>query len=278
MQAVSEKPGSLLRVDNKKSSLVATRTVILVLEYNGTSYHGSQYQANAQTIQGEMEKALQQLTGEKTRIKAASRTDAGVHARGQVICFRTNSILPLKAFIDGLNHFLPQDIAVRAATESNAPFDVRRRAVSREYKYFILNSPTRSPLRDGLSYRVEERLDEAAMNRACRALVGRHDFASFVASAGTARARRTVRDEFKAEVTREGDMVVLDMVANSFLPHQVRNTVGALIKVGLGKMTVNEFHSLVMAATPGLAGPMAPACGLCLEKVNYPSPFDGDAS
>jgi tRNA pseudouridine38-40 synthase len=258
--------------------MAAERTVVLVLEYEGTRYHGSQYQANAPTIQGEMEKALQQLTGEKTRIKAASRTDAGVHARGQVISFRTGSTLPLRAFIDGLNHFLPQDIAVTEAFALDGPFDVRRRAVSREYKYYILNSPTRSPLRQGISCRVEEHLDEAVMDRACRALVGRHDFASFVASAGTAKARRTVRDVFKAEVKREGDMVVLDMVANSFLPHQVRTTAGSLIRVGLGKMTVDEFYSLVAAAEPGLAGPMAPAGGLCLEKVNYPCPLDGDAS
>jgi tRNA pseudouridine38-40 synthase len=254
------------------------RTVILVLEYDGTNYHGSQYQANAPTIQGEMEKALQQLTGETTRIKAASRTDAGVHARGQVVSFRTNSVLPLQAFIDGLNHYLPRDIAVKEAFQSDGLIDVRRRAVSREYKYYILNRPTRSPLRQGLSYLVEEQLDAAAMDRACRALVGRHDFASFVASAGTAKARRTVRDIFKAEVTREGDMVILDMVANSFLPHQVRNTAGILIRVGLGKVTVDDFYGLVAAATPGLAGPMAPAGGLCLEKVNYPCPFDGDAS
>jgi tRNA pseudouridine38-40 synthase len=258
--------------------MAAERMVVLILEYDGTGYHGSQYQTNAPTIQGEMEKALQQLTGEKTRIKAASRTDAGVHARGQVISFKTDSVLPLQAFIDGLNHFLPRDIAVKEAFPSDGPFDVRRRAVSREYKYYILNSPTRSPLRQGLACLVEERLDEAAMDRACRALVGRHDLASFVASAGIAKARRTVRDVFKAEVTREGDMVILDMVANSFLPHQVRNTAGTLMRVGLGKMTVDEFQSLVAAATPGLAGPMAPAGGLCLEKVNYPCPFDGDAS
>jgi tRNA pseudouridine38-40 synthase len=253
------------------------RTLILVVEYDGTRYHGSQYQANAPTIQDEIEKAIRQMAGQTIRIKAASRTDAGVHARGQVVSFGTESALPLAAFIDGLNHFLPRDIAVRRASEAAGPFDVRRRAVSREYRYYILNSATRSPLRQGFSCRVGEHLDEAAMNRACRALVGRHDFASFVASAETARARRTVRDVFKAEVTRDGDMVVLYMVANAFLPHQVRNTAGTLIRVGRGQMTVDEFYGIVAAATPGLAAPMAPAGGLCLEKVNYPGPFDGDA-
>jgi len=255
----------------------ATGTVILILEYDGTNYHGSQWQANAPTIQGEMEKALKKLTGERIRIKAASRTDAGVHAKGQVVSFRTGSALPLKSFIDGLNHYLPRDIAVKEAYRLDDSFDVRRGAVSREYKYQILNSPTRSPMRQGFSCRVDGNLDIEAMNKACQALIGRHDFASFVSSAETARSKRTVRNVFRAEITRDGDMVVLDMAANSFLPHQVRNTVGSLIKVGQGKMTVDEFYSLVEARTPGLAGPTAPADGLCLMRVNYPSPFEGDA-
>ncbi len=251
--------------------------LVLIVEYNGSSYHGSQLQANAPTIQGEIEKALKKLTGENIRIKAASRTDAGVHARGQVVSFRTDSALPLNSFIDGLNHYLPRDIAVKEARRSDDSFDVRRGAVSREYKYSILNSPTRSPMRQGFSSRVEGDLDIEAMNRACQALVGRHDFASFVSSAETARVKRTIREVFKAEITRDGDMIVLDMAANSFLPHQVRNTVGSLIKVGQGKTTVDEFYQIVEAKTPGLAGPTAPADGLCLMRVNYPGPFNGDA-
>jgi len=255
----------------------ATSTVMLILEYDGTNYHGSQWQANATTIQGEIEKGLKKLTGERTRIKAASRTDAGVHARGQVVSFMTGSTLPLKSFIDGLNHYLPGDIAVKEAYRVNDGFDVRRGAVSREYKYYILNSRTRSPIRQGFSCRVDGELDIEAMNRACQALVGKHDFASFVSSAETARRKITLRNVFKAEITQDGDMIVLDMVANSFLPHQVRNTVGSLIRVGQGKMSVDEFYSLVEAKTPGLAGPTAPANGLSLMRVNYPGPFEGDA-
>ncbi len=255
----------------------ATGTVVLIVEYDGTSYHGSQWQANAPTIQGEIEKALQKLTGKRIRIKAASRTDAGVHARGQVVSFRTDSALPLHAFIDGMNHYLPKDIAVKEAHRLNGSYDVRRRAVSREYKYYIYNSPTRSPMRQDFSCRVEGELDIEAMNRACRALVGEHDFASFVSSVETAREKRTVRKVLKAEITREGDMIVFDMAANSFLPHQVRNTVGSLIKVGQDKMTVDEFYGMVEAKTPGLAGPTAPADGLCLIRVNYPADFEGDA-
>jgi tRNA pseudouridine38-40 synthase len=250
--------------------------IILIIEYDGTNYHGSQLQANAPTIQGEIEKALKKLTGERIRIKTASRTDAGVHARGQVVCFNTAAALPLRSFIDGLNHYLPPDIAVQQAYATKEPFDVRRRAVSREYRYTILNSPARSPLKQGHCYRVTGNLDTAAMQQAAQGLIGRHDFASFVSSAETARQKRTVRDVFKAEITRDGEMIYFDIVANSFLPHQVRNIAGSLIKVGQGKMTADEFYGIVKAGTPGLAGPTAPAEGLCLVRVNYPGPFEGD--
>lgn len=256
-------------------SLAGAR-IILIIEYDGSNYHGSQLQANAPTIQEEIEKALKKLTGERIRIKTASRTDAGVHARGQVVCFDTASSLPLKSFIDGLNHYLPPDIAVQQAYTTKEPFDVRRHAVSREYRYTILNSPARSPLKQGRCYRVTGNLDTAAMHRATQGLIGRRDFASFVSSAETARQKRTVRDVFKAAITRDGDMIYFDIVANSFLPHQVRNIAGSLIKVGQGKMTVDEFYGIVKAGTPGLAGPTAPAEGLCLVRVNYPGPFEGD--
>ena len=250
--------------------------IILIIEYDGTEYHGSQLQKGLKTIQGELEKALKKLTGERIRIKIASRTDAGVHARGQAASFLTSSALPLKSYIDGLNYYLPPDIAVQEAFKTDGPYDVRRRAISREYKYFILVSRARSPMRQGFTCRINGPLDTAAMDRACRALIGRHDFASFVGSEETARQKRTVRDVFKAEVTQDGDLITFDIVANAFLPHQVRNTAGSLIKVGQGKMTVKEFEDIVQAKTPGLAGPTAPANALCLVRVNYPGPFEGD--
>jgi tRNA pseudouridine38-40 synthase len=252
--------------------------IILIVEYEGTAYHGSQYQANAPTIQAEIEQALTMLTKEKIRVKMASRTDAGVHALGQVVGFDTQSSLPLRSFVEGMNHFLPEDIAVKKAYRTEPDFDVRRRAISREYRYYIFNSATRSPQRRLFSYKVEGDLDITAMNQACQALIGRHDFASFIASADTARQKRTVRDVFRAELLREGEIIIFDIVANSFLPHQVRNTVGALIKVGQGKMTVDEFNRIVAAVKPGLASPTAPAEGLCLLKVEYPTEFRGESS
>jgi tRNA pseudouridine38-40 synthase len=250
--------------------------IILIVEYDGTNYHGSQLQKNASTIQGELEQALTKLTGERVKIKTASRTDAGVHARGQVVTFITSSTLPFNTFIEGLNHYLPPDIAVQEAFRTEEPFDVRRRAISREYRYYILNRRARSPMSEGFACRVNGPLDTAAMNQACKALIGRHDFASFVASAEVARQKQTVRVVFKAEITQDGELIVFNIIANAFLPHQVRNTIGSLIKVGQGKMTVQEFENIIQAATPGMAGPTAPANGLCLVRVNYAAPFKGD--
>jgi len=244
------------------------------MEYDGTNYYGFQLQANLPTIQGETEKALWKLTGERTRVMAASRTDAGVHAKGQVVSFRTSSSLPPPTFVNGLNYYLPSDIAVKAAYRADDSFDVRRDALSREYNYYILNSSTRSPTREGFTYLVTGHLDIEAINQACQALIGKRDFASFTTCDGV-RMRNTVRTVYRAEAVVDGELVVFSMVANSFLPHQVRNTVGALIRVGLGWLDVDQFRNIIQAKSPGLAGPAAPAHGLCLMRINYPRPFGG---
>jgi tRNA pseudouridine38-40 synthase len=258
------------------ADLATNARIILIIEYNGMNYHGSQSQVNAPTIQVEIEKALKKLTRERIRIKIASRTDAGVHAKGQVVGFDTGVKLPLKSFIDGLNHYLPEDIAVKEAFRAEAGFDVRRRAVSREYRYYIYNSPTRSPMKEGSAWRVSGKLNIAAMQKAFEALIGRHDFTSFVGSEIIAKQKRTIRDVFKAALTQDGEMLVFKIVANSFLPRQVRNTIGSIVKVGQNKMSVAEFKQMIESRTPGLAGPTAPAAGLCLVQVNYPCPFEGD--
>jgi tRNA pseudouridine38-40 synthase len=236
------------------------------VEYEGTRYHGSQYQDNASTIQGELERGLRSLTGEKERVAIASRTDAGVHAKGQVASFGTRRDFPPKTWVNALNHHLPYDISVRAAYEADMNFDVRRQALSREYRYYILNRPARSPLWRRFSYFVSRPLDTGIMNRACQVLVGDHDFAPFTSVAD---GRSTFRRVFRTEVKRKGDMVVFDMEASSFLPHQVRNTVGALIEVGAGRMEVETFWGMAQAGRRGMVGPAAPPHGLCLMKVRY---------
>ncbi|MBN1863225.1 MAG: tRNA pseudouridine(38-40) synthase TruA [Dehalococcoidales bacterium] len=253
--------------------VTAVTKVVLIIEYEGTRYHGFQLQLKLPTIQQELERALAKLTGGRRRVVAASRTDAGVHARGQVVSFRTTSKLPETTFVTGLNHYLPEDIAVRAAYRVDDSFHVQRDAVSREYRYQVLNRKARSPLERLTSYLVSGRLDIAAMNGAFGLLLGEHDLASF-ASRMELGERNTVKNVLRVGVAREGEMVVFDMVANSFLPHQVRNTVGLLLRVGLGRVDTSKVRDIMEVGEPGLAGPTAPACGLCLERVNYAYPFE----
>ena len=242
--------------------------IVLVLEYDGRRYHGFQWQANAPTVQAELERAIQKVTGESLRVMAASRTDAGVHATGQVVSFRTSSTLPPETFIRALNYYLPEDIAVKGACRAGADFSARRDALSREYEYCILSNRTRSPLARGFAYLVPYKLNIKAMNKACELLKGKHDFASFAAALRPLRG--TAREVYEARVTSQENLHTFYMVANSFLPHQVRNTVGVLIKLGAGKLGLDEFRRIMEAKTLGMAGPAAPAHGLCLTKVNYP--------
>jgi tRNA pseudouridine38-40 synthase len=246
--------------------------IVLVVEYDGRNYYGFQWQTNLPTIQAELEEAIRRVTGESIRVIAASRTDTGVHARGQVVSFRTKSVLPPQTFVRALNYYLPRDIAVKGACKVDMDFNVRRDAMSREYDYYILNSSTRSPLFEGFAYFVPGKLNIKAMNKACKFLKGEHDFASFATALGELRS--TVRTVYDAGVTKDDDLVTYHMTANSFLPHQVRNTVGLLLRVGLDKVGVDEFSQILEAKALGTAGPTAPACGLYLTKVNYPKDLE----
>jgi tRNA pseudouridine38-40 synthase len=242
------------------------------MEYDGTNYYGFQLQADLPTIQGETEKAIWKFIEESTRVIVASRTDTGVHAKGQVASFRTKSSLPTETFVKGLNYYLPRDIAVKAAYRVDNSFNVMRNAISREYSYSILNSSTRSPLRQGFSYLVSGELDIDTINRACGSLIGEHDFASFATRVGSV-VKSTVRNLYRAWMEKREELAIFTIVADSFLPHQIRNTVGTLIRLGLGKMSGDEFYSIMETKKPGLAGPTAPPHGLCLIRVNYPQPF-----
>jgi tRNA pseudouridine38-40 synthase len=247
--------------------------IVLVLEYDGTNYCGFQFQANAPSIQDEIEKALYKLTGEQVRVVSASRTDTGVHAAGQVVCFRTGSALKNRNFIFGLNYYLPPDIAVLESYQVNNRFNVQRDAVSREYRYVILNSATRSALKRQYTYRVSGKLDIEVMNQAAELLVGEHDFASFVTAFNRSVIRSTVRTIYRAYWERRQDEMIFQIKAGSFLPHQVRNTVGALVQVGLRKIEITDIKKILEAKKPGLAGPTVPAQGLFLTKVNYSRPL-----
>ena len=249
-----------------------TTKVVLIIEYEGTRYHGFQLQGKLPTIQRELETALFNLTGEKNRVITASRTDAGVHAEAQVVSFRTTSGYPVDTYVNALNYYLPGDIAVKAAYRVRGSFNVRRHAISREYNYYILNGKTRSPLRDRFCYLLTGQLNIEEMNEASQVLLGEHDFVSFVSNKEAAE-KSTVRRVERVGMRKEGDLVIFNIVANSFLMHQVRNTVGSLIRLGRGKINKEDFKNILEARQPGKAWPTAPARGLCLLRVNYQNPI-----
>jgi len=244
---------------------------ILLIEYDGTQYYGFQWQLGLPTIQSELERAIARLRVQSSRVMAASRTDTGVHAKGQVASFWAKSTLDAATLVRALNYYLPGDIAVKAAYRASNGFNVRGDAVSREYRYQILNSSTRSPFSRRFALFMPKLLNLQMMNEGCQLIQGEHDFASFASSLDDGRS--TVRNVCEAGIEKKGDFAVFRIVANSFLPHQVRSTVGLLIRLGLGKIGIGDFRDIMEARSVGLAGPLSPACGLCLTRVNYVKPL-----
>jgi tRNA pseudouridine38-40 synthase len=248
------------------------RRLALLLEYDGTAYGGSQYQENAPTVQGTLERALSRLTSEPIRVALAGRTDAGVHARGQVASFLTGSRHSVETFVRGTNALLPADISVQAAAEVPPDFNPRRDAVRRWYRYTLYLGRSRSALMRNRAWHVAERLDLPAMSTAAGFLAGSHDFAAF-APPSEARRGSTRREVFRAAVTQSAGecLVHVDIEANAFLQRMVRRIVAALVEVGSGKRTSAEFRGLIEGARPGAAAATAPARGLCLMRVRYES-------
>jgi tRNA pseudouridine38-40 synthase len=243
--------------------------VALLLEYDGSCYGGSQIQKNAPTIQGSLEGAIKRLTGETARVAFAGRTDAGVHARGQVASFLTDKPFDEKLFVDGLNYWLPDDIAVRRACKVAPGFDVRRQATGRSYRYLVHNDRSPSPLLRQRVWHVKQPLDVPTMQQAAECLAGRHDFAAFAGALERAGAS-TVRTVSRFEAREIGPLVRFDVRGDAFLPHQVRRMVGALAEVGLGRQEAAWIEELLREAKPSSAGPAAPPQGLCLTQVTYP--------
>jgi tRNA pseudouridine38-40 synthase len=241
--------------------------IAALVEYDGTAFIGYQRQAGGRTVQAEIEGAVTKLAGVATRIHAASRTDTGVHALGQIISFWIRNNLSPEVVVRALNHFLPDDVALKGACVIDRDFDVRRRAVLRSYRYRIACRATPSPMDERYCLVVRAALNVSAMREAARALQGTHDFGAFATSLEDSES--TVRTVREARVVENGDRIEFLITANAFLRHQVRNTVGQLVKVGLEKCAVQGFAELVDEPRHGLAGPAAPSRGLCLERVRY---------
>ena len=248
--------------------------VKLVLEYDGARYVGWQVQPNGPSIQAEVERALETLHKAPRRVTAAGRTDAGVHALGQVCSFYEREPLPLKAYLQGMNAVLPDDVAVRAASLEPDGFDARRSASGKRYRYRIENGPTRAPLTRAQAWQLFRPLDAAAMRQAAAALTGRHDFASF--QAADCACAHAVRQVGRCEVLGDGGgRIDLLLEATAFVKHMVRNVAGTLVEVGLGRRAPATMAPLLLARDRTLAGPTAPPQGLCLEEVFY-GPRGGD--
>ena len=239
----------------------------MIVEYEGTKYHGFQQQKNVNTVQEKIEKSINRFTGEKIMINGASRTDAGVHAMGQVVSFDSDSEYCSATFLKALNYYLPEDIAVKKVWSVSDDFDPRRDAVSKVYRYSILNSRTPSPLIRRSVTVVKDKLDLHIMNQGARLFLGKHDFSPFTC-ASEVKMKYTIREILKSRMDRIGDILQYTVEGKSFLRYQVRRMVGTLVKVGRGGMELDELNKVINGYEFMVTDRM-PAEGLCLYKVNY---------
>lgn len=247
-----------------------------VIEYDGTDFAGFQVQPNARTVQGELEVVLAHLSGgDRVRVRGAGRTDAGVHALGQVVDFFLAWKHSDEALWRALNALLPPDIAVRRLDRAPENFHPRYSATSRLYRYTIWNDRVRSPLARRFALHEPQPLDETRMNQAAGYLVGEHDFASFgQPTSGETTVRRMVR----ARVFRQQQWVYVELEANAFLYRMARRIVGTLLPVGRGEADPEWVKEVLEARDPAAAGPAVAPCGLCLVAVMYETPITGGES
>lgn len=242
--------------------------IAMVVEYYGKGYSGFQYQDNAPTVQRQIENAIQTLTAQTVRIKAAGRTDAGVHALGQVVAFDTSANYGPDTFLNALNALLPQDIAVKEAHRVRPDFDPRRDAISRLYRYTLFVSNIRSPIWRELSHRAQPPLSLDSMREAASMMVGAHDFANFGGQLENPEAS-TVRRIYRIELESREPFIYVEIEGNAFLPRQVRRMAGALVDVGAGRLKITDIDKQISRAKDAPPARSLPPQGLCLVKVNY---------
>jgi len=244
------------------------RTIKLTIEYDGTHYLGWQVQPKGATLQGVLEEKLSFLTNEKIDLLGSGRTDAGVHALGQVAHFKTESQLDVQTIQKALNSLLPSDIVIQKVEEVDEGFHARKQSKSKTYEYRILNRNIRSAFHRGYAWHIPQMLNIGEMRKATRSLMGEHDFSSFqsVGSPKRTAVRKVTRAEWKQ--SRDG-FLRFEIEANGFLKQMVRAIVGTLIEVGRRKITSEEFQKILDSRDRKNAGPTAPAHGLFLKEVKY---------
>jgi pseudouridylate synthase I len=243
------------------------RNIKIVIEYDGTNYGGWQKQNNAPTIQQELEEGIYKLTGERVSVIGSGRTDSGVHARGQVANFMTNSSLPPGRFSYALNSVLPKDILILSSQEVSPEFHARYSAIGKRYRYSIIIHPHGTAIGRNYYYHLRQNLDIDAMKKATHYFIGTHDFKAFQASGSL--VENTIRTIDYAKLTWEEPFLYFDIAGNGFLYNMVRIIVGTLILVGQNKIGYEDVKKIIESKDRRLAGPTAPAHGLCLEEVYY---------
>lgn len=252
-----------------------SRVIRMALEYEGTRYRGFALQPGLPTVQGVVEGVLSGVLGHPVRVTPGGRTDAGVHARGQVLSFRTESPLPADVISRAANARLPDDIVAGPSLQADEGFDARRSARRRHYRYSIWNGQRPNLWWRRYSYHQPERLDEQAMDAAAAGLIGRHDFSSFIGHAAQQPPGSSpIRALERAEWSRDGDALHFDCWADAFARHMVRSLVGTLLLVGRGRLSAAEVRPVLDARDRRAAGPTAPAVGLTLMNVEYATHTD----
>lgn len=245
----------------------AALTYRMTVSYDGKDFAGWQIQPQQRTVQGCIQEALSRLFGHPVSIHGSGRTDAGVHALGQVFHFKGTTSIPIDRMLKAVNACLPKDIAITEAELADPRFHARFDVHEKTYRYRILNTPVRNPLQHHYSWHVPEVLDVSAMAAAAECLIGRHDFAGFAATGSS--QKTTVRTLTHAAVWQEGSEILLEFTADGFLYHMVRNLTGTLLDVGTGRKGPLWVNDILKAGNRSLAGITAPPQGLYLMHVKY---------
>lgn len=240
----------------------------LIIEYDGSRYHGWQRQKNDPSIQGEIEKALKTMTAKKVTLIGSGRTDSGVHAKGQVANFECETRLKPEALMNGLNSLLAEDIKIKVCEQVDASFHARYDAQSKIYHYRILNRPTPAAIGRQYQWFIRKALNREAMRTAISHIIGRHDFKAFEGS-GSPRQSSIRRIHSADLVVHEGGLLIFHVEADGFLRYMVRNIVGTLVDVGLEKLRPQDFKRILDSKDRSQASATAPAQGLTLIRVNY---------
>lgn len=246
---------------------MAVRNIKLTVLYDGSSYHGWQIQPGYETVQGVLTEAVGDLLGCSVRITGASRTDAGVSALGQAAAMQIESPIPTENLVKAITQRLPSEIAVSEAIEMPAEFDVISDVKSKLYRYTIFTGAVRPVLEVRHCWHFAKKLDVDLMSQAAKRLIGKKDFKSF-ASAADERVS-SVRTVLRCDVTSDNEKIYFDIEGNGFLYNMVRNIVGTLVEVGLGRLGVGDIERILEAKDRTAAGPIAPAGGLCLMWIKY---------